>query len=94
MDVQLLHSVEALQLSPGQSFSIQSKIKDLLKMENIGTDHKEYIYVYALDNLCSQINKLVSKRDRVRKTKKKHNHKFWLDPYRETWKTSLLTSCS
>ena len=50
------------QLSPGQSFSIQSEIKDLLKMENIGTYQKEYIYVYASDNLCSQINKLVSKR--------------------------------
>ena len=49
-------------------------------MENIGIDHKEYIYVYALDNLFSQINKLVSKRDRVKKTKKKHTKKFWLDP--------------
>ena len=82
------------QLYLGQSFSIQSKIKDLLKMENIGTDQKEYIYVYASVNICSQINKLVSKRGRVRKTKKKHAHKFWLDPYRETWKTSLSTSCS
>ena len=79
---------------PGQSFSIQSEIKDLLKMENIGTDKKEYIYVYASNNICSQINKLVSKRGRVRKTKENHAHKFWLDPYRETWKTSLLTSCS
>ena len=33
------------QLSLGQSFSIQSEIKDLLKMENVGTDHKKYIYV-------------------------------------------------
>jgi hypothetical protein len=49
------------QLSLGQSFSIQSEIKDLLKTENIGTNHKGYIYVYASDNLCSQINKLVSK---------------------------------
>ena len=79
------------QLYVGQSFPIQSKIKDLLKMANIGIDHKGYIYVYASDNLCSQINKLVSKRDRVRKTRKKHTHKFWLDPYRETWKTSLST---
>ena len=64
------------QLYPGQSFSIQSEIKDLLKMENIGTDHKEYIYDYASDNLCSQIHKLVSKLERVRKTKKKHAHKL------------------
>ena len=49
------------QLSLGQSFPIQSEIKYLLKIENIGTDHKEYIYVYASDNLCSQINKFVSK---------------------------------
>ena len=79
------------QLYPGQYFPIQSEIKDLLKMENIGTDHKEYIYDYASDNLCSQIYKLVSKRERVRKTKKNHAHKLWLDPYRETWKTSLST---
>ena len=82
------------QLYLGQSFPLQSKIKDLLKMENIGTDHKGYIYVYASDNLCSQINKLVSKRDRVKKTKEKHAHKLWLDPYRETCKISLSTSCS
>ena len=82
------------QFSHGQSFSIQSEIKDLLIVANIGTDHKEYIYVYASDNLCSQINKLVSKRDRVGKTKEKHAHKLWLDPYRETWITSLSTFCS
>ena len=82
------------QLYPGQSFSIQSEIKDLLKTTNIGIDHKGYIYVYASDNICSQINKLVSKRGRVRKNKKEHAHKLWLDPYRETWKTSPLTSCS
>jgi hypothetical protein len=58
-------------------------------MENIGTDHKEYIYDYASDNLCSQIHKLVSKRERVRKAKKKHAHKLWLNPYRETWINSL-----
>jgi hypothetical protein len=82
------------QLYPRQSFSIQSEIKDLLKMENIGNDQKEYIYNYASDNICSQINKLVSKRGKVGKTKEKHAHKLWVDPYRETWKTSLLTSCS
>ena len=64
------------QLYPGQSFPIQSEIKDLLKMENIGTDHKEYIYDYASDNLCSQIHKLVSKQERIRKTKQKHAHKL------------------
>lgn len=77
------------QLYPGQSFPIQFEIKDLLKMENIRTDHKEYIYDYASDNLCSQIYKLVSKRERVKKTKKKHAHKLWLNPYRETWINSL-----
>ena len=77
-----------------QSISIQSEIKYLLKMANIGTNHKEYIYVYASDNLCSQINKLVSKRDKVRKAKMKHAQKLWLDPYRETWKTSLPISYS
>ena len=82
------------QLYPGQSFSIQSEIKDLLIMENIGTDHKGYIYVYASDNLCSQINKLVLNRDRVRNTEMQHAKKLWLDPYRETWKTSLSTFCS
>ena len=80
--------------SPGQYFSIQSRIKDLLIVANIGTDHKEYIHVYASDNLCYQINKLVSKWDRVRKTKKKHAHKLWLDTYRETCITSLSTFCS
>jgi hypothetical protein len=82
------------QLYARQSFSIQSEIKDLLKMRNIWIDHKRYIYVYASDKLCSQINKLVSNRERVRKTKKKHAHKLWLDLYMETWKTSLSTFCS
>jgi hypothetical protein len=77
------------QLYPGQSFPIQSEIKDLLKIENIGTDKKEYICVYPSDNICSQINKLVSKRGRVRNTKDKHAHKLWLNPYRETWINSL-----
>ena len=82
------------QISLGQSFSIQSKMKDLLKMTNIGTNHKGYIYVDASDNLCSQINKLVSNRDRVRKTEMQHAKMFWLDPYRESWITSLSTLCS
>lgn len=64
------------QLYLGQSFSIQSEIKDLLKMENIGTDHKGYIYVYTSNNLCSQINKLVSKWDKARRTKMKHAKLF------------------
>lgn len=79
------------QLSLGQSISIQSKIKDLLKMENIGTNHKGYIYVYASDNLCCQINKLVSNRDRVRNTKMKYAQNFCLDSYREIGKNSLST---
>ena len=82
------------QLYPGQSFPIQSEIKDLLKMENIVTDHKEYIYVYASDNLSSQVKKLVSKRYKVRKTKEKHAHKLWIDPYRESLITSLSKFCS
>jgi hypothetical protein len=82
------------QLYQGQSFSIQSEIKDLLIVANMGADHKEYIYVYASDNLCSQINKLVSKRDRVRKSMKKHAHNLWPNPYRETWIISLSTLCS
>ena len=82
------------QLSLGQYFSIQSEIKDSLKMINIDTDHKEYIYVYASDNLYSQINKLVLNRDKVRKIEMQHSKKFWLDPYSETWKTSLSTFCS
>ena len=82
------------QLYPGQSFSIQTKIKDLLKMENIGTDHKGYIYVYASDNLCSQINKLVLNWDRVRKIEMNHVVKFWLNPCKETWKTFMSISCS
>ena len=49
-------------------------------MENIGTDYKEYIYFYASDHLCSQIKKLMSKRDKVRKTKMQHAKIFWLDP--------------
>jgi hypothetical protein len=79
---------------PGQSFFVQSQIKDLLKMEIRSTDHKEYIYVHASDSLFSQINKLVSNWDKVRKTKMKHAQKLWLDPYRETSKASLSTSCS
>ena len=82
------------QLCLGQSFSKQYEIKGLLKMENIGTDHKGYIYVYASDNLYSQINKFVSNWDIVRKIKMQHAKMFWIDPYRETWKTSLSTSCS
>ena len=63
------------QFSPGKSSSIESQIKDLLKMESIRTDH-----VYASDNLSSQINNLVSNQDKVRKTKMKNTQKFWVDP--------------
>ena len=55
------------QLSPRQSISIQFEIKDLFKMENIATGHKGYIYVYASDHICSQISKLVSKWDKVKR---------------------------
>ena len=55
-------------------------------MANISTDQKEDLHVYASDNILSQINNLVSNRDKVRKTKMKQAQKLWLDPYRETWK--------
>ena len=84
-----LLSLLLTQFSRGKSSSIIYQIKDLLKMESIRTDH-----VYASENLSSQINKWVSNRDKVRKTKRKHAQKFWLDPYKETWKTSLSISCS
>ena len=62
-------------------------------MENISTNHKEYIYVSTSANFFSQINKLVLKRDKVRKTKMQHAKMLWLVPYRETWKTSLSIFC-
>ena len=80
--------------SLGRSFSIQSQMKNLLKMEIISIDHKEDIYVHASDNIFSQINKLVLNQDKVRKAKMQHEQKLWLDPYRETWKSSLSISCS
>ena len=43
------------QLSIGQCFSIQSEIKGLLKMPNIGINHKEYIYIYASKNLLFKL---------------------------------------
>ena len=58
------------QSSHGQSFDvIQSQIK-------------EEIHDYASGNLCFQISNLVSNWDEVRKTKSKHTHNLWLDPYR------------
>ena len=84
-----LLSLLLAQFSPWQSSSIESQIKDLLKMKSIRIDH-----VYALDNLSSQINKLMSNWDKVRKTKVKHAQTFCLDPYRKTWKTSLSIFCS
>ena len=47
-------------------------------MDNTGIDHKGYIYAYASYNICSQIKKLVSKQDKVRKTKMKHEKCFGL----------------
>ena len=82
------------QIAQGQSFVIQFQIKYLLKMGNIHIDHKEELHVYASDNLCSQISNLVSNQDKVRKTKMRHAQKLCLDPYGETWKTSLSRPCS
>ena len=84
-----LSSLFLAQFSPRQSFVMQSQIKELLKMENISTDH-----VYASNNLFSQIKNLVSNQDKVRKTKMKHAQKLWLDPYKEIWKSSLSISYS
>lgn len=42
-----------------------------MKVENISTDH-----VYALNNLCSEINNLVSDRDKVINTMMKHAQNF------------------
>ena len=60
------------QFSLGQYFPIQSQINDLLKMENINIDCREDFHVYTSDDLCSQINNLVSNQDKVTKTKMKH----------------------
>lgn len=76
------------QFSSRQSFVMQYKIKYLLKMENISAYHKEELHVYASGNLFSQIGNLGSNRDKSKKTKMKHEQKFYLDPYMETWKTS------
>ena len=84
-----LFSLLLAQFSPWQSSSIVYQIKDLLKIESIRSDH-----VYASDNLNSQTNNWVSNQDKVRKTKIKHAQTFWLDPYRETWKSSLSISFS
>ena len=69
------------QISQGQFVVIQFQIKDF--------DHKEELHVYASNNLCSQISDLVSNWDKVIKTKMRHAQKLWLDPYKETWKTSM-----
>ena len=73
----------------GQSFVKRSQIKNSLQMENLSIDHKVGLHAYISDNLGSQIHKLVSRWERVRKNKKKHAHKLWLNPYRETWINSL-----
>ena len=57
---------------------MQSQIKDLLKMENIRTNH-----VYASDNLFSQIGNLVSNQDKFRKTKMRNAQNLWLESNRE-----------
>ena len=58
-------------------------------MEYIITNNKEDLHANTSDNLFSQIGNLVSNQDKVKKTKMRNAHKLWLDPYRETWKTSL-----
>ena len=74
---------------PGQSFIKRSQIKDSLQTKNLSIDHKVGLHAYISDSLGSQIHKLVSRWERVRKNKKKHAHKLWLNPYRETWINSL-----
>jgi hypothetical protein len=70
------------QSTQGQSFDVtQSQIE-------------EEVHVYASGKPCFQISSLVSNWDKVRKTKRKHAQNLWLDPYRETWKTSLSMPCS
>ena len=87
-----LSSLLLAQFSQGQSFNvIQSQIKDFLKVANKINDHKEEFQVYAYGNLCFQISIIVSNWDKSNKTKWKHTQfqKLWLDPYMETWTTSL-----
>ena len=83
------------QLYPGQYFSIQSEIKDLLKMENIGTNKKEYIYVYASDNICSQNNIFWYKKG-VKSERLKRNMliSFGLIPIGRLGKPPYQQSCS
>jgi tetrahydromethanopterin S-methyltransferase subunit H len=47
-------------------------------MENLSIDHKVGLHAYISDNLGSQIHKLISRWESVRKNKKKHAHKLWL----------------
>ena len=90
-----LSSLLLPQYSKGQYFNvIQSQIKDFLKVANKSKDPKEEFHVYASGNLCSKISNLVLNWEKVKKTKRKHAQKIWLDPYRETWKTSLSMPCS
>ena len=88
-----LSSLLLAQSTQGQSFNvIQSQIKDFLKVADKSNDPKAKFYVYASGNLCSQVSNMGSNWDKVRKTKRKHTQKLWLDPYRETLKTSLLVA--
>ena len=81
-----LPSLVLSQYAQGQSFNvIQSQIKYFLK------DPKTKFHVYACGNLCFQISNLVSNWDKANKAKQKHMQfqKIWIEPYKETWKTSL-----
>ena len=71
------------------------KISNQKFIENgyIRNDHKGEIHVYAYDNLFSQINKLVSTRHKVRKTKCNMQKSSGLIPRGRLVKTSLSISC-
>ena len=80
----------------GKSFDvIQSQIKDILKVANKSSDLKREFHVFAFGDLCFQISNLVPNSKKVSKAKRKHTiSKAWIDPYTETWKTSLSMHCS
>ena len=64
-----LLSLLLVEFDHGHSFLIQFQIKYLLKMENISTYHKGDLHVYASNNLCSQINNLVSNGTKLERLK-------------------------
>ena len=60
-------------------------------MEIKSNDSKEKFHVYASGNLCFQISNLELNWDKDSKAKGKHKQfqKVCLDPYGDTWKTSM-----